>query len=181
MTSPRDLSFRGLIATPPRGLEEIFRSSKSPDLERLPGRVFRGCNPPWHARLLGIQKFMKGFLRGENGIEGYNLPVRQDGLDAPWSAKPSDESPRRFGYYLARPVDPNARDSKYPDSALLDYGASPRNPWYAVEKVLRDYVVQPDPANPDVLLGKAYLAFGPARVKANFFVLAYDREGPKEI
>lgn len=181
MTAVLDLSFRGLIATSQRELEAVFRASKSPDLERLPGRVFRGCNPPWHARVLGIQKFMKGFFRGAGGIEGYNLPVRQNGLEAPWSAKPSDESPRRFGYYLARPVDPKARDAKYPGSALLDYGASPRNPWYAAPKVLRDYLVQPDPANPDVLLGKAYLALGPARVKANFFVLAYDREGPGEL
>jgi len=36
---------------------------------------------------------------------------------------------------------------------------------------LRDYVVQPDPADPDLLLGKAYLALGPFRVPSNFFVI----------
>jgi hypothetical protein len=43
--------------------------------------------------------------------------------------------------------------------------------------VLRDYVVQPDPRNPDVLLGKAFLAIGPMRFYSNFFVLERLRRG----
>ena len=38
---------------------------------------------------------------------------------------------------------------------------------------------QVDPANPDLFLGKAYYALGPARVAASFFVLERDRRGPE--
>ncbi len=62
-------------------------------------------------------------------------------------------------------------DSLYPNGILLDYGASPRNHRLAPERVLRDYLVQPYADDPDLLLGKAYLAFGSWRVASNFFVL----------
>jgi hypothetical protein len=54
---------------------------------------------------------------------------------------------------------------------LLNYGASLRNPRRGVERLLRDYLVQPYAQNPDLLLGKAYFAFGSRRVFSNFFVI----------
>ncbi len=39
------------------------------------------------------------------------------------------------------------------------------------EKVIRDYLIQPDPENPDLYLGYAYLALGPVTVPFGFFVL----------
>ena len=54
---------------------------------------------------------------------------------------------------------------------LLDYGASHRNPPLGLERALRHYLVQPYPANPDLLLGKAYFAVDGFRVPSNFFVL----------
>ena len=79
---------------------------------------------------------------------------------------------------VRRDLDPRARDHLYPRAILLDYGASPRNPPGAVERRLRDYVVQPDPANPNLLLGKAYFAFGNCRLASNFFIIG--RLGPAE-
>ncbi len=152
-------------------LEEIFRRSRGPDLGGVAGLEFRGFNVPWFTRLLGIQKFIKGFFDAGSGIEGYNIPVRQNGFDTPWLHRPDPDSPKRFGFYRVAKVDPRSRDNFYPDAVLLDYGASPRNAFYRVERVLRDYLVQPDPKNPDILLGKAYIALGGIRIKSNFFVL----------
>ena len=51
------------------------------------------------------------------------------------------------------------------------------NPALDPTQVLRDYVVQVDPKNPDLFLGKAYGAFGPLRIPTNFFILERFRVG----
>lgn len=167
-----NLDYKALTHASQTDLEEIFRTASGPKLESLPGWEFRGYNVPWFTKILGIQKFIKGFFHpASGGVEGYNIPVRQNGFDHPWEHLPGPDAPKRFGFYRVAPVDPAARDNFYPASILLNYGASARNAFYRVEKVLRDYLVQPDPKNPDLFLGKAYLALGGARVPSNFFVL----------
>jgi hypothetical protein len=98
-------------------------------------------------------------------VEGYNIPVRQDGTAKPWSHKPSPESPKRFGFYHVIPD-----DGRHPNSVLLDYGASPRNLVIQPERLLRDYLVKV-PGEKDILLGKAYLAFGSCYVPVSWFIL----------
>ena len=60
-------------------------------------------------------------------------------------------------------VDATARDNKYLHAVLLNYGKGGNTPLDPTAG-LRDYVVQVDPTNPDLYLGKAYCAFGPLRV-----------------
>jgi hypothetical protein len=168
MTTDR---FRELAHSSDSELEQILRASKGPALESLLGFEWRGYNTTWRTRLLGLQKFIKGFFRVENDVEGYNIPVQQNGLNDPWRYLPTPEAPKRFGFYCVAQVDRESADNLYPKAILLDYGASPRNATYRIERLLRDYLVQPDPANPDFLLGKAYLAVGVLRLPSNFFVL----------
>lgn len=170
--------FVELISSPPPRLEELFRAGSRPDCEALAGWEWRGYNVPWFTKLLGIQKFIKGFFKSERGVEGYNIPVRQNGLAGDWLHRPDAANPKRFGFYRVAPVDPASPDNFYPDSVLLDYGASPRNAFYRVERLLRDYVAQPFADEPDVLLGKAYLALGSLRVPSNFFALKRLRRTP---
>ena len=152
-------------------LEQIFRAAQTPDLEMLVGFEWRGYNISPVTKLLGIQKFIKGFFVSNDGTEGYNIPVQQNGLSNPWLAKPTPEQPKRFAFFLVSHGDPDSTDHLYPSALLLDYGHSPRNPRYAMERILRDYLVQPDHDNPDLLLGKAYLAIGSRRIPSNFFVI----------
>ena len=164
-----------------RELEQTFVRAATPDLDGLVGWEFRGINRfPFNSRLpdlAGIKKFMKGFFRAEDGrVMGYNCPVEQNVLDGRWFAKPEDTAPKRFGYYEVYLVDPTARDNRYLHAALLDYGRGGNKP-YDPSRGLRDYLVQVDPANPDLLLGKAYYAVGPARVHSNFFILERHRRG----
>jgi hypothetical protein len=164
-----------------RALETTFVRGTMPDLDDLVGWEFRGINHPEWARVAGIKKFVKGFVRGDDGrVTGYNCPVVQDGLARPWHTLPSDEAPKRFGFYLVEPVDPTRRDNAYLHSVLLDYGRGANKPWDPT-RGLRDYLVQVDPANPDLFLGKAYYALGPIRLPTSFFVLERFRRGLGEI
>ena len=161
--------FRELAGASGSRLEEILRMSRGPAPESLAWFEWCGYNAPWFTRLLGIQKFIKGFFQEGGRVEGYNIPVQQNGIEAPWLYR--HVLPKRFGFYYVAWVDRDSRDNFYPDAVLLNYGASPRSAPYRVERIVRDYIVQPDPAVPDLLLGKAYLAMGSARIPSSFFVL----------
>jgi len=158
-------------------LELVMVRGAMPALEALVGWEFRGINHPAWARLAGIKKFVKGFFRGEDGrVMGYNSPVVQNVLDGRWRTLPSDTAPKRFGFYEVAPVDATRRDNAYLHAVLLDYGRGGNRPWDPTSG-LRDYLVQVDPANPDLFLGKAYYALGPLRVHSNYFILERFRRG----
>jgi hypothetical protein len=170
-------AFRALEALDNNALERAFLRGQTPDLDALVGWQLRGANAPAWAKLLGIKKFIKGFYRDADAVFGYNCPVQQDGLFQPWTARPSNEAPRRFGFYKVTPVDATARDNQYLHAVLLDYGQGPNPPWEPA-RGLRDYLVQVYPDNPDLYLGKAYYALGALRVATNFFLLERHRPAP---
>jgi hypothetical protein len=158
-------------------LEHTFVRGSTPDLDALAGWEFRGINHPVWARAAGIKKFIKGFFIGDDGrLMGYNCPVEQNVLDGRWRAKPEDTAPKRFGFYEVAPVDPTRRDNAYLHAVLLDYGRG-GNQRLDPTRGLRDYLVQVDADNPDLYLGKAYYALGPARIASNFFILERHRRG----
>lgn len=165
-----------------RELERTLLRGRTPALDALVGWEFRGMNTPAWAYAAGIKKFVKGFYRpsGNPGeVFGYNCPAVQDGLGQPWRTKPSDEAPKRFGFYRVAPVDPTSRDNAHLHAVLLDYSRG-GNPRHDPSRGLRDYLVQVDADNPDLYLGKAYFALGPARVPVSFFVLERFRRGPDD-
>lgn len=167
--------YRELESMTPQELEKVFLRGVKPDLDSLVDWQFRGANAPAWAKLLGIKKFIKGFWKEGEQVLGYNCPVQQNSLFEPWIAKPNNEAPKRFGFYLVEDVNPEARDNAYLHAVLLDYGRGPNPPWEPA-RGLRDYLVQVDPQNPDLFLGKAYYALGSARIATNFFVLERDRK-----
>jgi hypothetical protein len=144
-------------------LRVLMAGGRAPSAASLAGWEFRGWNHPPVLALLGIRKFVKGFFEAD-GLEGYNRPPKQDGFEHEWTGAGAP-----FGFY--RVGTPAAPDLRVPTSLMLDYGASPRNAFWKPERFLRDYLVQPDPAEPDVFLGLATLAFGPVRPATNFFLL----------
>jgi hypothetical protein len=175
-----------LERTPMRELENIFVRGQTPDLDALVGWEFRGINHlPLNdylpiAQIAGIKKFVKGFYRGQDGrVMGYNIPVARNVFDGRWHCKPSDTEPRRFGFYQVAAVDPTARDNTYLHAVLLDYSKGGNRRLDATNG-LRDYVVQVEPDNPDLFLGKAYYAVGPLRIATNFFILERHRTGLTE-
>jgi hypothetical protein len=155
-------------------LERVMVRGGTPDPAEIAGFEYRGLNIAFWAPRSPIQKFVKGFYQGEGReaglVMGYNEPVVQNGPENPWIAKPSDEDPKRFGFYRVGAVDPAARDNAYLHAILLDYGKGGN---FVLDPAarLRDYLVQVDPGSNERLLGKAYLAIGPARFSSNYFLL----------
>lgn len=154
-------------------LERVFLDGTTPRLDDLAGWEFRGLNSPSYFKLLGIKKFIKGFYRSGEQVYGYNRPVAQNAIKAPWIPKD-----KRFGFYLVEPVQAAARDNHYLHALLLDYGRGD-NPRTDPSRGLRDYLIQVDRNNRDLFLGKAYYALGPARLPTrSFFILERFRVTP---
>ena len=178
MTQP-SAAYYALHARTRSELEETFLRGHTPELEALAGWEFCGTNHPAWTRLAGIKKFIKGFEPAPpdaKELRGYNLPVRQNGIWAPWIPKRLT-SESRFGYYRVAPVVATDIDNEYLHSVLLDYGKG-GNPRLDPSRNLRDYLVQVDADNLDLYLGKAYYALGPARLATNFFLLERLRQAP---
>ena len=157
-------------------LDTVFLRGEKPDVDTLVGWEFRGLNTPSWASVIGIKKFIKGFFLRDGEVFGYNSPVKQNGKRKPWIAKPSDDAPKRFGFYRVVDVDPTKRDNAYLHSVLLDYGRGGNKRWDPTSGI-RDYLVRVDPGNDDLFLGKAYYALGPLRLATNFFILERHRRG----
>lgn len=166
--------FRDLAASSSRELESVLGRGKHPSTEGLLGYEYRGFNHPRRTALLGIRKFVKGFFPAAGEAFGFNARATQNGLDGEWIARPDDANPARFAFFAVEPVRTDARDSAYPNAVLLDYGRG-NNRAYDPARLLRDYLVRVNDNSDDLLLGKAYLAFGSARMPVGFFVLERHR------
>jgi hypothetical protein len=171
-----------LYRNPTSELEQLLCKGTAPTFDELVGWEFDGTNVGLVPGLLGIRKFRKGFYRGKNLVDGgpepcihgYNIPIFRAGVDEPHRAKPSDESPKRFGFYRVYPATENKSFARYPNALLLDYGmgANGLDP----SRFLRDYLVKVHADSADVLLGKAYLALGFIKPFVGFFLLQRRRQ-----
>jgi hypothetical protein len=166
-----------------RDRARIMRDGTMPALESLAGWDFAGANTLRATRIVGIRKFIKGFYEGpprtragpEPFIQGFNVVVQQNADAEPHLAKPSIEKPKRHGFYRVHPVRPADTDSLYANALLLDYSLG-GNPWYDPSRVLRDYLVQVYPDDPNLLLGHAFAAVLGVRIPLSYFVLSRLRE-----
>lgn len=163
-----------LISLSKSELDRIFEGGTEPDADDLVGWEFRGFNVALVPKIGGFQKFKKGFAKDGDFYWGYNVPVRQGGPDAPWTCRPSDEFPKRFGFYSVR----SDQDGKEPGSLRLNYGEGKNKLWEG--SFLRDYLRQVDADNPNLLLGRAYMSVAGKLVFSNYFVLERHREAPGE-
>lgn len=166
-----DSLYRQLCLSPAASLEAAFAQGAAPDLDALCGYEFYGYNTAAIAGVLGIRKFKKAFYRREGSrtaVGGYNCKVRPTPLDGVWvNGGPGGAYQ---GYYDVRDGADGAGVAKHPNALYLDYGAEPANSLFD-GSFLRDFLVQPDANNPDVLLGKAYARLGPVTIPVSFFVL----------
>jgi hypothetical protein len=146
--------------------------------------VFSGAIVGAVGGVLGIQRFAKGFfVRGTADlnaaavdalpfVEGYNVKIRRGTASEPWTAIPDDANPTRHSFYrVERANEGAARLGRHPHALLLDYSQGNPKPSVVDGGGLRDFVVQVDADNPDLLLGKAYMSVGPITSAVGFFVL----------
>ncbi|HZV02666.1 MAG TPA: hypothetical protein VFF73_38520 [Planctomycetota bacterium] len=154
-----------LARLPRHELEHLLRYGERPDHASLSGYVFKGANVTVPGSLM-FPRFSKGFFVEEGRAMGYNVPVERGPLDGAWYTKPR-EDPKPFGFYEVLPMAPGLPMAIYPNSVLLDYSKGGN---WSPDRLLRDFLVLVEPNNPDLLLGKAYLALG-VWVSVGFFVL----------
>lgn len=168
----KKITYIDLTLASKEDLEKYMRKGQTPDVRKLIGYQFKGYNTLDLTTVLGFRKFKKGFFAEEEpkharaSIWGYNMDVQQNGLGEPWI--PKDKAP--YGFYRVYPVDPGEKDNLLPNALLLNYGQG-KNPAVDPSGFLRDYLVQVDPENDDLLLGKAYVALGSFRLFVSYFVL----------
>ncbi len=169
-----EYTFEELTKLSDAKLEEIFKQGKTPDIKNLLGYEFRGFNTPAITKLIGIQKFKKGFYTKDGKPSGYNIPVKQNGRNGPWICKPDDDNPKRFGFYSLNEPGSIPLNDKEPQALLLNYADGDNGIFEGA--MLRDYVVQPYPDNPDLYIGKAYSQVGSKLVFPTFFIIERHRE-----
>lgn len=168
MASARFLELAGLKRSE---FEAMMLRGQTPDAHALLEWEYRGMNIGLGPKLLGIQKFIKGFYRSAEGhAMGYNMRAKQNGPQGPWAAKLDGDEAKRFGFYTVGPVDPGAKDNAYLQALLLDYGKG-GNPHLDITGALRDYLVRVERHSDDLLLGKAFLALGPLRLPIGYFLI----------
>ncbi len=158
----------------PSHLGEVMKEGLTPSRASLEGWNFRGINVGLPARLVGRRKFIKSFYPKEYGyghfLTGHNILVEQNAPEDEYVKKVKNDTPVVQGFYLIERAKGNPWWHKYPQATLLNYGKGD-NAWHELARALRDYLVQPYPDNPDILLGRAYFAFGPLTLPAGYFVL----------
>lgn len=170
------LTFADLCTSPKAQLEKYLLESKAPSLDSLSGYEFRGYNvlaPHEKAVMwvLGNVRFIKCFFPSKEPgapLQGYNLNVKNGGLDDPWSTVPDEQKPSRKGVYKVYATRNRPGKNLYPNAVFLDY-AQPENNLFS-GGTIDDYLVQPDPENPDLLLGKAFTNLW-VMTPATYFVL----------
>ena len=175
------VTFDDVIRFDKRTCNAVMDHGATPQQKHLKDWEFKGFNPPTFAKVLGIQKFVKGFFVDPAGkLAGYNLFVDapRGGPKAEWRPKKDGAPSARHGFYDVVPVGPTPRYADSPTAVLLDYGSG-RNKTIDPEGRIRDFLVQVDPKNPDLYLGKAYLDLFATRAFSNFFVLQRMRPAPK--
>lgn len=172
------LTYLELASSDNRTLERYLLEGIQPDPEKLVGWEFRGFNSLDLTTVLGFRKFKKGFYRDGQLLQGYNVKVKQNGLVDPWIDVVKGGKSVKHGFYDVYPVRADEKDNLYANALLLNY-ASKKNPFYDPSRVLRDYLVQPDPQNQDLYLGKAFLALGSRRIFVSYFILG--RENPSTL
>ena len=167
-----------LARSPRPRLDAMFAAGSPPDVSALTGHEFRGYNRPRAAAALGIRKFIKAFYLDRAGHPfGCNTPVAQNRLHSEWLARPSEDNPKRYAFFLVEPADPDAADENRRGAVLLDYGRG-SNRAHNVGQILRDYLVRVTPGSDDLLLGKASFVLAGRRLASSYFLIERYRRLP---
>ncbi len=169
------LTFEELTSYDNRRLEPLMASGAVPTASEIVAYEFRGWNIAALSDVIGARKFIKGFYAGDAVPPmawGYNRPVEQNGRDQPWLHKIKNNEPVRYYFFKVLPG-LNLADAIYPRTLAIDYRQWPGYSFFDVVKFTVDYLVYPDPANHDLLLGKSYAQLGTVvRPFLGFFILA---------
>ncbi len=171
--------FEDLATKSLKELSEIHANSAAPTWDSIKGWEFRGYNRlPALAHgimwMLSNIRFIKVFYEDQDlggQRSGVNLQVTRGGLKDPWVCRPGPGGVGvgKVGYYQVRdPGEVGAKDY-CAHGLFIDY--DPERNTLLTGKGLKDFLVQPDPNNPDVLLGQAFMTGLPIKQSPTYFIL----------
>lgn len=157
-------TFETLTAADGATLENILLTGKPPDWEQLNGYIYNGWNHEAVSRRISGEKFKKGFLKKPDGkVHGYNELVDQDntGLQGEWKTHLENGKPTHLGYFriaMVKDEPPQKLFRPYMHLGYFDYNV-PENVWTTTTflRVVKDFIVLPNPGDHTLLLCKAYL------------------------
>jgi hypothetical protein len=171
------MTFAELTGYDNKRLEPFMKGHPAPAIADVLGFDFRGWNIAAATDVTGTRKFFKGFFGavGKPQAWGYNMPAVQDGKDKPWRVKTKQGQPVRYFFYGVLPGSA-LKDAVYPATLVVDYRKWPDYFVLNPAGYVVDYLVYPDPANRDVIVGKSYAQMLGLRIFLGFFIL--ERFGP---
>ncbi len=148
-------------------LEKILLTGTPPDIEQLNGYIYCGWNHEWIGNLSG-KKFKKGFMKKNGRNFGYNELVIQDGKEylGEWKQQiTGNGKPEQLGYFRTSYIKdepPTKLYEPYKHLAHFNYDIPNMHKWYlSFFRVIRDFVVCPNPGDNTLMLCKAYLRVFP--------------------
>jgi hypothetical protein len=174
----RKWNFENLARAEKPLLESILVSGNAPEIGALDGYTYCGWNLDPIGKLTG-QKFKKCFFSTKDGVYGFNKKVRQDSVKAggAWNDVQYKGRFKTMGYFkVAYAYDCPLQEltRQYRHLAVFNYNLSLNQGLSVFFKVIRDFMVLPNPDDNSLLLGKAYLHLpGNLEVFACYFLLGY--------
>ncbi|WP_419167131.1 GMC family oxidoreductase N-terminal domain-containing protein [Candidatus Palauibacter sp.] len=176
-------TFESLVGKSTAELDSIFLSGTAPKLEEVLRQEFQGWNVSKLSRLIRQQKFKKGFFGERDGgpevsssraqLWGYNVTVKQDGLQARWQPLPCAEHPKRHLFFGVK-QSVNVDGARYSNTLVIDYQLWNQQLFPKLALRLVDYLVCPNRNDPELVLGVSYWQWGVVAIRLSHFVLRRD-------
>ncbi len=164
------MTFDDLLGLSNRELAATLAEGHAIDPSALDDTQYQGVSlglPGWVVSLTWLT-FMKTFHRDpETGrLRGWNVRLRQDGVDAPCVPRQKGGEPVTFGHYevVHAPAEPGL---------LIDYGRGRNAAWDPIRRV-RDPLVAIEEGDATVLLGWSWVDLGFAIPTPSYFALRLD-------
>ncbi len=173
MTTKRDL-----LGASRHELDTMLRAGHPIDPLALDDREYRGISLglPHVVEAVTWKTFTKVFHRDPetSRLVGWNVRMKQHGVDGPWEPLTKRGTPVTFGHYEV--VDATVENT--PDGCarglLIDYGRGDNGRFDPVRR-LRDPIVALSPGSVDLLLGRTFVDFAGRYVPTpSYFCLERD-------
>ena len=174
----RKWSFENLALADKAEWESILVTGHPPAIDELDGYTYCGWNPDPIGKLTG-QKFKKCFFSTKDGLYGFNKKVKQDAVKAggAWNDVLYKGRAKTMGYFkvsYAGDAPSQEVHHRYRHLVVFNYNLPLNQGLSGFLKVIRDFMVLPNPGDNSLLLGKAYLHLpGNLDVFACYFLLGY--------
>ncbi len=180
MTADR-LSASDLLGMSRRQLAGIMADGHPIDPRALEGTEYKGVSlglPGFVDKLLW-KTFRKTFLWDNDTklLRGWNVRMRQTGLDGPREPMTRNGEPITFGHYVVTPAGDRKMLRPWNRGLFLDYGPAAFNTPFDLGRIMRAPVVAVNPGDAELLLGWDYVQLGSLQLPTPaYWTLEY--EGP---